>query len=572
MDEKRSLPIKLTLAVGCIYVAGALWMPERGFWIYDTALKFIQVRSLAEYGDFALAWAGRSLDPRLEFGPIQAGGFALVGDDVHSAYSPVFPLLSAPFYHWFGARGLNALPLFGALLTLQAVWRLGGFVASTRASASHAGTAAVLAVAFATPLWFYSLTFWEHVPAVGLSCWSVWACIRYMQEPDCRRAAFVGALAAVPIYFRPENYLFAVVVLAFAGWSARRRYSEVLVLGASCVAALLPLWAFHIWMFGHPLGLHIANQGWADATFADYLTERAQVVVRLLINLHGNQFWSLAAAIPFYLALVMARRIRGHSLQWVLPIAAWAGVASGVVILFGHLTSPRPMNWLMLSNGLFSASPLLILAFINSDEHVAAEVKLVRRTLLGISVAFSVLYALFIPEVNSKGIHWGCRFLLCVYPLLAVLAAGSVVEWWGRIRPGRISLASVTVLVLMSVGFQLYSLALLHDRKEFTAAVNDRVRASNADIIVTDLWFVPVQLVDVFFEKPVFFVSNDKRSTILERAEASGAQSALIVSEALWTQAPGRSVKLSDGWLGFTPLSLTQIFLFGRESDGAALP
>ncbi|MGY8804617.1 MAG: hypothetical protein ACKVK6_10320, partial [bacterium] len=107
----RTRAIGVGLGVLVVYLASALWMPERGFWINDTALKFIQLRSIVEHGEIALDWPGRAIDPEQAFGPITRGFFAMRDGELYSTYSPVFPALSAPFYQLLGARGILVIPL-----------------------------------------------------------------------------------------------------------------------------------------------------------------------------------------------------------------------------------------------------------------------------------------------------------------------------------------------------------------------------------------------------------------------------------------------------------------------------
>ena len=42
------------------------------------------------------------------------------------------------------------------------------------------------------------------------------------------------------------------------------------------------------------------------------------------------------------------------------------------------------------------------------------------------------LYAALVPQLNSAGMHWGCRFLLVAYPLLGALAAVTFAATWRR--------------------------------------------------------------------------------------------------------------------------------------------
>jgi hypothetical protein len=249
------------------------------------------------------------------------------------------------------------------------------------------------------------------------------------------------------------------------------------------------------------------------------------------------------------------------------PLAAAAGVLAGLIVLSGHVTAEHPMNWLMISNGLFAACPLCILALL----HVADDANesgappdapaRARRLLFGISLAHALVFAAFVPEVNSRGIHWGNRFLLPLYPLLAVLASVVCVAWWQRLGAGsRVAKAAVGSLLLVSLLLQLYSLLLLHDRKVFTAELNDRVAESAETVVIVDTWFLGVDLARIFYDKSIFLVHGAERGQFRARARAAGVVQALSLEKRRRARAgdPGDEV-LDDGWLDFSPVVLRTV-------------
>jgi len=554
--EHRSC-LRAAIAVVAIgYLASALWMPPSGFWIYDTALKYIQLQAIADHGEFSLDWPGRAIDPEQEFGPIRRGFHALIDGDLHSAYSPAFPLLSVPFYRLLGDQGILAIPILGLLLGLPAIWRIARLLGGGDASSPRLGFLAVLAVSFATPLWFYALAFWEHTPAVGLSCWSVWACLQFQRSPDLRSALLTGVMAGLPVYFRTESYLFAAVVLAFAAWPCRKRGDIVATLAAGLVLALLPLWIFHTWALGNPLGLHVATQPWADSSLQQYLAERMEVAGRLLLNLHVDRRLSLLLAIPFYAALILGPLVRGNANRWGVPLAAGSALAAGGFMLWEQWASLYPMNRLIAANGLFSASPLLILGFLGATRDLGREASRARRTLLGVCLTYALLYSALIPGVNSQGIHWGNRFLLPIYPLLGVGACVTAEAWWTRANPSWLARASVAALFLLSFGFQVYSLVLLHERKASSQALNERVLASDAEIVVSDTWFIPVDLAHVFYDRPVFLAPKHRRDVLLARAREHGVRTVMSVDRDRSSRAPSPDDDATDDWLRFAPVSI----------------
>jgi hypothetical protein len=557
--------------VALLYVAAFIWMPNEGFWINDNGLKFIQVDGLVRSGFTSLAidWPGRAFDPGLEFGPLTKGFMVETGGALYAAYSPIFALLSAPLYLVAGSAGLYVLPLLGALAALLAVRRLAAIVAPVE-TREQTQALAVLFAGLLTPLWFYSLTFWEHTPAVACSCWSVVACLRFCRAPAVRAAVATGGAAALACWLRADAYLLAAVVLLAAWLASPARGRDGLLLGGSFLVVLSPVLLFHQLAFGDPLGPHLQSQ-WNEIEIAAYAASRVRTAVNVLAAADARWPWTAVAVAPFVGVLLLRGVLVGGRLRVATPVVAVAGVLAGVLVLAGHLSAARPMNWLMVSNGLFAASPLCILALMHTaddgtplDAHAHA-----RRTLVRIILASALLFAAFVPEVNSRGIHWGNRFLLPLYPLLAVLASVVWVSWWKRFggdqRSQRGAKAAGVALVGVTLLLQLYSLRLLHDRKAFTAALNARVASSPLETIVVDTWFLPVDLGPTFHDKSIFFVRGNARGHFRAHAMAEGVERALSIEVQRGSGGgePGVDL-LDDGWLNFSPVTLREVRFSNR--------
>lgn len=566
--------------VGLAYALVFLWMPRGGFWINDNGLKFIQVDGLVRSGfsRLAIEWPGREVDPEFVFGPLTSGFMHLAGNELHAAYSPVFAMLAAPGYAAFGFVGLGLLPLASVLLALWAV-RVLALAVAPRASRERVATVAVLAAAFGTPLFWYSQTFWEHGPAVACSCLGFAACVKYRLNPSVRMAAQVGALCGSAAWFRTDAYLLGAVVLLCTWLGARERLRDGAVLGGAFLASLAPLWLFHYVAFGDPLGPHLKSQPWAEIQLAPYLGSRAVTASNMLFRAHGSDLLSALASLPFVTLVLFRSRLRGDALRWAVPAAAGAAFLAGCVGFAGHLSAARPMNWLMVSNGLFTAAPLCMLGLLRASrgEHEGPEGRgaaneAARTALFGIAMAYALLFALFVPEVNSRGIHWGNRFLLPLYPLLSVLAAAAIVSWWDCYGAGRSAArTAIGAVILVSVALQVYGLVLLHDRRAFTRSLNERVLASALDLVVTDTWFLPVDLGPAFYQKSIFFVPRSGRREFRALAREHGLDAALSIErKTLPRERPasqGEPPTLDDGWLHFSPVSLREVRLQGAPAE-----
>ena len=152
------------LAVVLLLAAFVLALPKDSFWITDGGNRFIQLQSMLRTGGLGIEYPAESLDPGRTFFPRGGHHFQKHGDVTYSFYPFYFSLIVAPFYRLLGGIGLYVLPLLGTLLTLIMSCKI-----LHALGLRHLDTQLVVVLAFCTPIFFYSLTFWEHTVAVSLS-------------------------------------------------------------------------------------------------------------------------------------------------------------------------------------------------------------------------------------------------------------------------------------------------------------------------------------------------------------------------------------------------------------------
>ena len=122
---------------------------------------------------YQIPYAGRPLDPELEFFLPELTyprPSATPSGTPHLRFAtPIwFSLISLPGLAAFGITGLYLLPLLsGWLIAL-----ISGLLART--FNPRLAPVAILVVGLATPVFFYSLTFWEHTPATLYALVAVW--------------------------------------------------------------------------------------------------------------------------------------------------------------------------------------------------------------------------------------------------------------------------------------------------------------------------------------------------------------------------------------------------------------
>ena len=558
-------PVSAVIFCGILYLLTLALLPRDYFWITDNDNKFLQVQSILSsgYARYDIPWTGQDIDPAFEFNPLPAPFSQVSGGRLYSIFSPVFAALSAVPYHLFGFRGLYLLPLFGSLSLLFGVSRIGALLGLAPA-VRHA---AVLLAGLATPVWFYSVVFWEHTIAVSCCVWAVFWLLKFA-ETRAFSALWPGCLlAALAVWFRDELYLFCLVfALAAVAVDARGLATTWLKAAAVMAAGLLPLWLFQGWAIGHPFGFHLGAHLFTASGIAGHLASRPQVFYNLFLAAHPDRAVSVLVTAPLILILLLPGGLFRRFGAWPAMIALGYGLVLAAVSLGGYLLPGSPIVRLLQTNSLLAAAPALVLAaglfMTGAPTFGLRGLPLVHA----IAAAYLVGYALAAPLAGSTGIHWGNRFVLVLYPLFALLAAARGYDWLrgaGRLRAAGGALAAA--LVLVSLAAQLYSCTLLARKTDFNHRLTQAVAARPEQVVVSTVWWAPQTLSRVFFEKTLFYAATQEQfDTLGTRLRANGIRDILVLTAAGGNPVRGSVQRIGDNGLGFFSLDLQPYELRGR--------
>ncbi len=568
--SKHSTPILLALmtGVGAAYAITCWLLPADGFWINDNGSKFILMESIlrTDYRDFSIAWPGQALDPGFEHNPLPAP-FGHVNDGrLFSTYSAFFPLAASFAYRWIGSQGLYALPLLGGLLTLPAVWLLVQTFMGSGPGRRIAQPLAVCLVAFCTPMWFYSVSFWEYTPAVCLTTWSVWLFVRYVVDGERSLLMIAGLLCGIATCFRDEFLLFAAV-LACAILLSRRSWAGVWSFTLTFLPVVGLLGWFQALTVDSALGYHLTSLSPFEGGLNGYLSGRLDAARSLLVASHRTTALAVALSLPHLILWLLHPRVSLRTFVWLTPLAAAFAVLSGVVILAGHLSAPSPLRWLLFTGGLFATTPVMIMGFIRLQDGPAGAAPegraLAERSVWLVALLYPLFYLALTPVDHARGIHWGCRYLLPVFPLFAALAASTTARWWLAAGGRPLSKAIVAAAIALTLATQLYSLRILYQKKQHSALLQAMVSERPENVIIAQGWYVPQELARVFFDKPMFLVRNpSERRRLATALQAAGYDEALLVSVPPEKRAGGTNSQiLRDGGLGFMTVELRHLDL-----------
>lgn len=561
-------PLGIFLVVAVIYIATIALIERRGLWIIDNQIKFLQVEQIVESHarDYSLPWAGAALDRGLRYPPMVFPFYAVDEGKLYPAYSPFFPLCSAGPYALFGMAGLYLLPLLGGLATLLGVvW-----LARSAGLPPRGQAAAMLLCGLLTPVWFYSTVFWEHTVAVAACILGLGFVGRFLREGSWKSLGAGSALCALGIYFRDDLYVFCAALALITMLSTpatdsgegrivwMRRIRVALLMGCAMLATLVPLWLFQGWAVGHPFGFHIGVHVLDFPGLGAHLASRAEVFYALFVQSSPSTWLSIALAAPFLIGLAIRPRSSERIFLIAVPVAALVALAAFAVIMAGYFGAGSPMMAMFRANGLFAASPILICAFLRRKGDPDS---FLSGFLWKLALVYILIYSLVSPLDATRGVHWGNRLVLVLYPMFALMAAEQLHRWSEASRAA-LARTAVGLTAIVSLAAQVYAITLLDQKQEVTRRINETIAARPEPAILTDVWWAPLELYTLFPERPIFLVdSREKMNELLATLSGTGHDACLLVTE------PNRTVSLTpvavieDDALGFRSLKLYRIEL-----------
>jgi hypothetical protein len=559
--HNRTKILCLALLSG-IYLVSYFIIPKNGFWMNDNGVKFIQAKSIIinKFHSFNIYLPGKDIDPQLQYSPIQPPFAYKINGALYGSFSYAFALISAVAYYLLGFHGLYLISLVSALFLLPMIWNLSSLLSN------NGKTASIYSVVFAaicTPIWFYSLTFWEHLPALALCVSSIYFAFCYRSQGKLKHIVASAVLCGLSIYFRDELYLFAFSVAAVILSSPKELRKKGLFLFAGILlVSQIPLWLFNISVFGNLLGIHVNTVRLFEGGLTSYLSSRLTVINKLLFNIYPTRQLSLLIGLPFVILLFTNPRLDEKRFSIAMAAGSVWGVACVLVNLIGLTYAGNFIRSLINGNGFFAVSPLLIIGlFRNRKEDGNSNADGAR--ILWISLLFYIVpYLLLCPARNTIGMNWGCRLLLPIYALLSILAARNL-SIFLKIKGTHIAkYAAVALVIFVSFLSQIYSLHLLYVRQSFNAKLNTFILQREEKYIIAAGWFVPQELGVGFTKKAIYLAKNDNDITNLKRLlKEKGVDEILIVSAYQIRNIPAdKKITMRDG-LNFISLEIVPIDL-----------
>jgi hypothetical protein len=300
MPSSRTFPfpwraLLLVLGIGVFYVAT---LREGHVWGDDHAAYLSHTRNIVEgrtYGDIGYLRAPTSINPLM--------------------YPPVFPLLLAPVYHFFGPN-LTAMKIEGIVFFVVALFFL---YLLLREHGEGIALLTVALVGLCPYFWDFKDTVISDFPFLAFAFAALWLSgktsgLRELPRREILLGALVGLLIGIGFGARTVGVVLAPVIILFDCWKARRITGFGIAVGAVSLAVAL-------------------GQNFIFQVKSDYLTPYLKI-----LSLH-----SLAASPFYYLKCLSVLWENGYSaaMQWLLyGLAAvlalkgfWTRIRAGISVL-----------------------------------------------------------------------------------------------------------------------------------------------------------------------------------------------------------------------------------------------
>lgn len=537
----RLTPGRLALFLCALYLLIGLSWPDARHFSGDGDAKHVQVLALRwDHGlrvDYV--WPGASFDPGKIMIPLGFSYIGRFGDEVRLAWPLAFSFLSWPFQALLGPRGLFILPAITGALSAYLTGRIAEHV--QRGS----GTRALLLAGLATPMFFYSVLFWEHLPALSVALLGVYWIVSVPERGGWIRLLLAGAsLAAAAGAFRSDFYVFAAAVIggAFFAWPGFTRVTRCVAVGIGAVVGSLPWFLLNYRMAGHILPLNAVNNTAAPSA-AYLLRAKLAVLPHYLVGTsipeRARWIFTIAAVVTFVVVRLVPRR------TWLCVAVLGLWLVAGVVCFETLVvTQTRYLHgWLMASPALLYA----VLAPRPKDGAPVASRIVGGAVLLHLTADFVLLVTCyphgFTEDVN---LEWGPRYYLGVFPLLAILAAQRLPVFLADRR----TRVPVLATAALSVGVQVLGLTNVRGSTLASARIARLLAGPDDTALVSDVWFLPALQHEAMFRRPCFTLFLEGKAFfpgLLERLAARGIRRVQVVSYVGWNDHPFSQVPFPSG-------------------------
>jgi 4-amino-4-deoxy-L-arabinose transferase-like glycosyltransferase len=480
-----------------VYLGWVSIYPAEVFWSLDEGGKYIHLQSIIQSGNpgAPISYPGRDLDPELRF--VALNYWSRAGEQIYSWWPVSFQLITWPFFKAWRWPGLYLLPAAsGALSAMLA----GIIVRHLHPQRRWLSAGAGLVTGLATPVAFYSTTFWEHTPSVACFLGGVIAILQAWKTGRPRWLVIAGIILALATYLRLEVAPMAVgivLVLLILRW----RWS--LLLGSSYLLASIPWLVSNQFLMGHLLSRQWlpGDVSLSIPLFSGFRQAGIWYVPYTLFNSpnvvafeFGTGLLALATLLTaLTLVVPFVSRFRWLSVVtygglalicgWILFQPEGYRSVHGFVLIAPHIVF---VAWLYRSPSNWRRSPLAII-------------------LIGMASTYAIAY-LARGWVAAGGLQWGPRYLLAFYPLFVAASVGGLTTAWPSLKSITKYVISVlyVVSVLIGFGYQVRGVYASLETRRYYKHTEQAIQQLSSETIVTGCPWLAMVMPNLYWTGSVF--------------------------------------------------------------------
>jgi len=481
-----------------------LYLNAQEIWSPDAGAKLLQLKSLRfENGKFAydiLYW-GAPIDPELHYTLSNPSRdiLRIINDKLFLDRFPIFPILTLPFYHYFGMKGLYILPALGGALIV--------FFSLSLIEPPDRNILMYLLIAFGSPVLIYATMFWEHTIASCLGIIGLWMAFlsaRFIANLRILIWILIGLLFSIAIYMRLELAIFTLAFL-FSYWLLGDCKWGPLAAGVIIFLALIVYQPLHEILFS---GVEVPkNAEYVYKPFTYIRWVRWAAMTELLVGPYADEsihtgiwgtIWSISASAAVFFNFLGRKRMFGVLKNISL------GFCIGIGFYFLFTKTPYRS-----AHGLIFSTTWVVLAFTKAKtlwSLGSTKVRILVLTaiigILGYSIAMIVLRG----SSPHGGLEWGARFAFTFFPILAIMAAWKYPE-----KNFSLEHLFLILFVILGVGFQIRGLCTIRADKDFTATLNQTILASSEQHILSDIWWLSMNAAPILDQKPIYVANSPEK-------------------------------------------------------------
>lgn len=506
-------------AVFLIYLSIVYIFPKKTFWIIDGGDKFLTVQNLVKknHKDFSIEYSGKDVDSELKYFPMNPQHTYTKDGRFFSVFPFIFPWASSFLYQLFSYSGLYIIPIISSIILLIVSAKVYKHIYDSKYQ-----WAVILIIGLCSPVFFYSLAFWEMTLSSLIATSTIFFILKFISRQENRYLILGGITAGLSIWVRTDGYLFSAAIaigLLFLYGLNKKNFLFIIAF----IITISPLWILNHNIYGHFLGVRTINlmeleliKPFSNANFItdksllSVIKNRAGTLFEMLFQSHEKNTYSFLLSIPFIIFLFLSLKSKDYTAKYALLIAAMAAVllSEGIAIILA-IRNKYPIFNTFYTQGLFLSLPYAIFSF--SGITTLFRKKKNEEKIIYIVI---ILYILFFSLINpgKGGIIWGPRFFFSIIPILIILFLGRwqnfSIKWQGGPRK-KIFNILIVLLLLLSLCYQIYGIKLLHNKKIGTLYMLNNIKTLSHKHIITDIFWLSEEMSSIFYEKVFFRIEND---------------------------------------------------------------